>query len=1031
MWADGQMCELGTTKARYVLAVLLLNPGRLVLIEKIIDRVWGEAPPAKPPASVHVYIARLRAKIGDDQAILTRSGGYVLNVDPERIDLYRFRMLNERARVLAQQGNTAEALRLCNEAEALWRGEPLSGLSGEWITSVRTDLENEHRSAIKTRLGLELDAGHHTEVVSELYRMVDQYPYDEAFAEQLMIALYRCGRQGDALKTYHQARHRLGEQHGTDPWPSLHRAYERILHGDPKLAPPQTRRSAPSAPLTGNLPRDVADFTGRETELGHLHEVVESGPTAVTIEAIDGMPGIGKTALAVHVARTLADRYGDGQWYLSLGAHDPNRPPLDPAEGLAILLRNIGEDPARIPEGLEGRAALWRARLTNRRMLIVLDDAADADQVRPFLPGTPGCLVLITSRSRLAGLEGIRPLSLEVPAPHDAALLFRRIVGPDRDLAAPDVNTLVRLCGHLPLAVTIMATRLRHRPARAVGDLVARLSRVEDRLAEMHAGDISVNRTFELSYRELSRPRQRAFRRLSLHIGTDFTAEAAAAMVGCDLRTAEHSLEELIDRHLVLEPHSGRMRFHDLLREYARNRAQEEESAGERRRVIHRLLDYYVNTADQADRALYPHRRRTPVWVAHTPADPPHVSDPRPAAEWLRAEHHNLLACAYFAAEHGFPFHTVHLSLMLATHLERSALWTDAGKLHETARRLCQEAGDRHALARVDLELSLVACRTGRYQTAMRHALNSLNTFRNLGDRRGEADILDHLARVSWLSGHSHRALSYAEEALAIFRATGDRYGEGNALLHRGIALSYLGRTEEAETDFRRSLDIIHTSNDSGTMAMILNNLGDLQFDRGNHDKALALYRESLAALRAAGWRQNEGVALINVANVLRSRGSLSEALHMYREALSIHRQTGDLRHATEATTGIGKTYLLSNQTAEALSHFQKALTVAQEIGDPYEQIRALQGIGEWRLRNQEHELARTTYAEALAIAQEVDDPRLAAGCLQGLGEAVAGTQGREHAMPYWSSALALYERLGAPEAAVLRAYLDTLDWKG
>ncbi|MGP4103356.1 BTAD domain-containing putative transcriptional regulator [Nonomuraea sp. KM90] len=890
-WADGEACELGSAKERHVLAVLLLTPGQPVSIETLINRVWDDTPPSKARESIHSYIARLRGRLnrrsGDTAVRLSsRSGAYVLEIDPQTTDLHRFRRLTAQARAISDSGDQEDALRLLRAAEKLWRGDPLSGLSGEWVTKLRTSLESEHRAAVGLRLAMELDTGHHADLVGELYGLIHQYPYDESFVEHLMVALYRCGRQGEALEAYHRASHRLVEDLGAEPGPSLRRTYERILRGDTDLAASPKRPRGHAGPLADNLPRDIPDFTGRETELSQLYEELERSPATVMIRAIDGMAGVGKTALAVHVAHELADRYPDGRWYLHLRAHDPHQPPIDPAQGLEALLRLLGEDPQRIPEALEPRAALWRARLANRRMLIVLDDAAGADQVRPFLPGGAGCLVLITSRRRLAGLEGARPLSLDALMPLEAALLFRRIVGQDRRLDSGDVNQLVRLCGHLPLAVTIMANRLRHRPARGVGDLVVKLSRSKDRLAEMYAGDSDLLTAFELSYRELSSERREAFRRLGLHVGADLSVGAAAALIGCDPARAEHALEELIDRHLVEEPDSGRVRFHDLLRAYARERATEEETPKELERAVHRLLDFYLYAADQADRALYPYRRRAGVTVAHRP-DLTLIDRPRSAAEWLRAERSNLLMCIHYAAENGHPTHAIQLSHAVATYLERSAHWEDAARVHELARRTCQETGDREGEARVDLELSLVRSRMSHYDAAFEHAGRGLDTFRAMGDRRGEADTLDHLARVSWLSGRNREALGYAEKALTLFRAIGDRHGEGNALLHWGIALSYLGRAEEAMAAFENSLEIVSETGDVATKAMILNNLGELHFSHGDYRSALGLFREALVILREAGWRQNEAVALNNIANCLEREARRDEALHFYREALT------------------------------------------------------------------------------------------------------------------------------------------------
>ncbi|WP_431934047.1 BTAD domain-containing putative transcriptional regulator [Nonomuraea jabiensis] len=1034
-WAGGEACELGSAKERHVLAVLLLTPGQPVSIETMINRVWDDAPPSKARESIHSYIARLRGRlnrrVGETTARLSsRSGAYVLEIDPQTIDLHRFRRLTAQARAISDSGDPEDALRLLQAAEKLWRGDPLSGLSGEWVTKLRTSLESEHRAAIGMRLAMELDTGRHAELVGELYGLVHQYPYDESFVEHLMVALYRCGRQGEALEAYHRASHRLVEDLGAEPGPALRGTYERILRGDGDLAAPLARHHVSAGPLADNLPRDTPDFTGREVELSHLYEELERSPSAMMIKAIDGMAGVGKTALAVHMAHELADRYPDGRWYLHLRAHDPHQPPIDPAQGLEVLLRLLGEDPRRIPEALEPRAALWRARLANRRMLIVLDDAAGADQVRPFLPGRPGCLVLITSRRRLAGLEGARPLSLDALMPPEAALLFRRIVGQDRRLDAGDVNRLVRLCGYLPLAVTIMANRLRHRPARGVGDLVVKLSRAKDRLAEMYAGDSDLLTAFDLSYRELSPERRKAFRRLGLHVGADLSAGAAAALIGCDLPQAEHALEELIDRHLVEEPDSGRIRFHDLLRAYARERAVEEEPEAELRHVVRRLLDFYVYTADQADRLLYPHRRRADAKVVHPPDSPP-VDSPRSAAEWLRAERANLLMCAHYAAEHGYPTHAIQLSQAVATYLDRSAHWEDAARVHELARRACQEIGDREGEARVELELSLARSRTSQYAAAFEHAARGLGAFQAMGDRRGEADTLDQLARVSWLSGRNREALGYAEKALALFRALADRHGEGNALLHSGIALWYLGRVEEAMTVFETSLEIVNGTGDVATKAMILNNLGELHFYQGDYRDALGLFGEALAILREAGWRQNEAVALNNLGNCLEREGRRDEALHFYREALTIYRETGDRRHEADTLSNIGSTYLGMDLNAEAMIHFQKALSIAHDISDPYESCRALQRIGDSQRLSGQFALARETCEQALALARELGDPFLEAGSLLGLGEVLLCMHGRKTAERPWRQALTIFASLGSPEADAVRERIEGLEAAG
>lgn len=1026
----GRLCELGSAKERQILAVLIAAAGKPVSIETLIDQTWDEKPPPKARESVHSYIARLRARLhrqlgAAPARVVSRAGAYALEVDPECVDVHRFRRLWDQAAAIADSGDEDEALRLLREAEELWRGEPLSGMSGRWARETRTDLENRYRMVVGRRIALELDAGRHADVVGELHGLVAQYPEDESFIAQLMIALYRCGRPGEATEVYHRIQHRIADRFGTDPSPALRRTHEAILHNDPALAAPPARRRGP---LATNLPRDTPDFVGRQSELDRLYALLTTTPTAVAIGAIDGMAGVGKTALAIHAAHRLADRFPDGRLHLRLRAHDRTRPPLDPAEGLETLLRMIGEDPGRIPAATEERAALWRARLADRRALVVLDDAASADQVRPFLPGAPGCLVLITSRRRLTGLGGVRSLSLDVLTPREAALLFRHVVGDDRPLDAHGVDEVVRLCDHLPLAITIMANRLRHRPARGVGDLAAKLSRTKDRLAEMHAGDSDVIAAFELSYRELPPDRRRAFRRLGLHIGADFTVDAAAALIGCSTGEAEEALEELIDHHLIEEPESGRARFHDLLRDYARRRMTADEPPDEPRRTVHRLLDFYVHTAERAGRVLYPHRRQ----AGRSPSDPAAptapVEDPREAATWLRAERANLLACVDHAAEYGYPDHAVRLSQALATDLERSARWQDAARMHETVRDICRRSGDPRGEASADLELSLVRSRTGHYHDAFEHARKALSTFRSLDDRLGEAATCDSLARACWLSGRNRAALGYANQALALFRTAGDRGGEGNALLHRGIALWHLGRVDEAVPDFEKALDIARSVGDRPNEAMILNNLGDVHLSRGYHRDAKAKYIEVLSIMREVGWRQNEAVALNNIANAERYKQHYDEALHFYREALSIYVETGDRRNEADALVNIGITYVELERYAEALIHFEKGLARGREIGDPYIEGRALHGIGEAQRGRGRHELARDNYQQALAAARDTTDRELEARCLEGLGDVALHTRGPKSAEILWRQALAIFDRLGASEAYALRARLQAGD---
>ena len=773
LWDGDRRCELGSTKERYVLAMLLLADRKPVSIDSMIDGVWENAP-SKARASIHTYITRLRGRLDREFAngnahIVSRAGAYALEVDPELVDVQRFRELHKQARSIADSGDDAEAIRLLAQAERLWRGQPLSDLRGEWAENRRTALGNEHRAGIGKRIALELDAGRHNDLVAELSGLVTQHPYDEAFVEYLMVALYRCGRQSDALEVYRQARNRLVSELGTEPGPALRVTHDRILAGDPGLLTPATRGRSPSARLADNLPRDIQTFTGRGNELDRLYAMLESTPTAVTSALLTEWPASARRRSRPTSAPARRPVSGRSD-LLDLRGHDPHRNPLDPADGLEILLRMVGKDSSRIPETLEERVALWRERLAERRVLLMLDDAERADQVSPLLPGAPGCLVLVTSRSRLVGLNGVRSLSLEVLAPEEASLLFRQTVGQDRRLDAHAVNEVVRLCGYLPLAITISATLLRNRPARSIEAHVAKLTRTKNRLAQLRVGDLDLATAFELSYRDLSPDRRRAFRRLGLHIGADLTVDAAAALIDCDRSEAEDALEELIDHHLIEEPHSGRARFHDLLREYARECAAREESKDEPRRAAQRLLDFYLNTADQADRVLYSYQHRADASFSSAASDI--VGDARTATDWLRDERVNLVACARYADEYGFPAYAVRFSSVLATFLKQSAHWDDAGRLHETARRIANET-------MTATERRVRRSSSARYGAVrvITTPLSNTGALRTACSRSSETGTVRQTRSTNWRSrrgcpGATAAALSYAEEAIALYRAS-------------------------------------------------------------------------------------------------------------------------------------------------------------------------------------------------------------------------------------------------------------------
>jgi tetratricopeptide (TPR) repeat protein/DNA-binding SARP family transcriptional activator len=1035
LWVDEHEYDLGSPKERCVLAVLLLAGGRPISAERLMDRVWGDDPPARE--SLYPLVTRLRGRlrrISGTNLLTRRAGAYVLKVDPGAVDLFRFESLLAQARAIADSGDDEQAIALFDEAEALWRGEALAGLGGDWAARTRDKLQTQRLDATIARVKARLRAGQFAGLTAELSELVAQHPFDEVLIEHFMLALYRSGRQSDALHAYRTAQLRLDDELGIQPGPQLQELHQRMLSRDPGLAAPTPTARLKPNPGLNTLPRDTSSFTGRVAELRRLldTDASNSGGNAVAIDAIHGMPGVGKTALAVHAAHQLADQFPDGQFYIELHAHDLVREPVHPADGLETLLRILGVPAARIPAPLDERAAMLRARMANRRALLVLDDAAGQEQVRPFLPGAPGCRVLITSRRRLTGLRDARSFSLDVLSEEDATTLFSRIVGAERADDAHAVAEVVRLCGYLPLTVELAAGRFCNRSAWSLDDLAARLARTQGRLAEFRAEDLQVASTFELSYRELTPAQQQVFRCLGLNIGADFGPYAAAALTGDDLTIGEHLLEDLVEFHLVEEPHSGRFRMHDLLHEYARDRVLRDEPESSRTIRVHRLLDYYLHTADRADRAIHPYRRRLDITVTHPPSAAPGLHSLADARLWVKTELPNLLASIKYAVDHRWFSHAAQLPHVLADVLDLLGRWREAAAAHHYALDAWRAMGELAGEARALGDLSHVLYRTGGYDLALRHATAALAIYRDRGDQYGQARMLDMIGLIRWHTARYPEGLTCFQEALAIQRDIGDRHGEVDALSHSGMVYHHIGRYRESIENFQEALSICRVIGDQWTEAKLLNNIGDVQQQLGYHRDALELYQQTLRIFREIGSSsQNMAILYNNIGNVHRYKGRYDEALKYHRDALSIYRDSGDLRNQADVLNNIGLVYHQAEQYAEALIHHQRALSIAQEITEPYEQARAHLGLGDAHRENSRHTLALEHYRTALDLARDLGTPYEEGQSLHGIAETLLHLQGPAVAKAYWQQALSLFQQLGVPEVESVRIRLHALGATG
>ncbi|MEU1670694.1 tetratricopeptide repeat protein [Streptomyces roseifaciens] len=993
---------LGSAKARCTLAALAYDVGRPVSLDTLVHRVWDDDPPKRARDNLYTYVSRIRSalqKVGGDgaPALTSYAHTYILEADPETIDLRRYLGLTARARALAESGDPDRAIRLLDEAARLWRGEPLAGLSGSWAEHVRSTAEAASVSATRTRAVLTMRLGNFADAVAGLSGLARRCPTDESLAGLLALALHGSGRTAEAGRLLRRVTHALVTEHGTDPGEELQRVQQGVLKGVPAIQLlPRTAGPGPGpgqerAAVPDNLPHDVP-WVGRAEEFHRLSTALAPGPdgprAVVLLEAIDGMGGVGKTALAVHVAHELRERFPDGRIYLNLRAHATFQEPMGPEDALGQLLRLLGVPAGRLPRALDELTALWRRMLADRRAIVILDDAAGPEQIRPLLPGATPSQIIITSRRRLAGLPGVRPVSLDVLRRSEAVALFHdrigqrtrenrgdgadetdevdRTEGADRmDEASrtdeADAVEIVRLCGYLPLAIEIVASRFLSHRAWTTGDLMARLTR-SDRLPEIRDSHRDLARTFDFSYQSLTALEQIVFRRLSLHIGAEFGAYAAAALTGLSLDDTERALEDLLNWHLLQEPTPHRYRIHDLLREYARGLGTADPAArAEDEQAVQRLLAFYLHCADRADRVLYPHRIRIDVTSVCAPAESPTWIDPTGPKEWFATERNNLLAVLDYTRRKGTPREAAlltnalggfladrqaaFLTNALGGFLAEEGMWALAQAAHRDAVAHWCEAGDRQAQARALNDLSVVSTNIADYDEAVQHAAEALALARACGDAESEPEALQRLALPYAYTARTHQALACQREALTLLMRTGNRLQQGRCLNNLGIMLLDLGRYNDAAECFLDALSRFREVDDRRGQCEILNNLGEIHVVLGHRERAVRSYTQALALAKAIGNRGHQATVGMNLARELLDSQDVEQPLALCRQALDTFRSMGERRHESIALNTLGQALRRVGREDEALAHQSAALTLARRIGATHEEADALREL--------------------------------------------------------------------------------------
>ncbi|MFC0623172.1 AfsR/SARP family transcriptional regulator [Kribbella deserti] len=965
--SSGHDIHISPGRQRTLLAVLALKANSVVSADELVERLWDTAPPAKAKAALHVQMARLRRALGEPDPIRTVPAGYCLAAAPGEVDVQRFESL------VRDAGGTSELAvrsRYLAEALALWRGPALVDVPGESLQrDVVPALAESRAQALEQRVDVDLSLGRHAGLIAELRTLTSEHPLRERFWAQLMIALYRSEQQAEALSTYRTARQLLIDVLGVEPGPELRRLERDVLAGVPEL-----RQSPPAVRLDSwdpqyQLPREVTGVVGFETFADDLADHL-TREASVPIVAIHGGAGVGKSTLAVQVAHRTRQSFPDGQWFVRLeGAERGGRPPADV---LGELLIASGLSGPMIPRGVAARAAMLRARLAGRRVLLLLDDAAGPEQIEDLIPGTEGSAVLTTSRRDLRGLSvrhGSYGLELPVLTASAGAALLTAVLGDGRTAAEPAaVTELVELCARLPLALRIAAANLGLHPHRSIADYVGEL-RGGDRLSRLQiAGDAAVRAAFEVSYRGLDPVAARTFRLLGLVPGPDFTAETASVLLEASVADAGRQLEVLAATSLIQHYRPGRYQFHDLLRLYAAEQANAAEGAAESAAAVRRLVAYQVARIDRAAALLYPNTRR----LARPATDVPDFADHGEALAWLDAERAGLVAMARHVAVEGPTEQTWHLADALRGYFAARRHNDDWEALASTGLAAAEAAGSVDVLAAMHLSLGVLHSYRAEHPSAEAHYRQAIAlrqaagkndengpVYNNLGvlytsqamygdaveafhqagalDRdlcspRGLANKLSNLATVLFYQGDLAAAVEQLREAERI-RAAAGIPSTAQTTFTLGQCLHRLGDTSAAAEELARSLTLSQEIGEDLSVTYAHYGLAELRCSLGDLDQAADHATAALALAREMRSSAAEIDALNVSGTVQRLRGDQLQAIALHTHALDLSRQTGERRAGVQAQAGQAAALYESDQTAAAMDQAKAALETARRYG--------------------------------------------------------------------------------------------------
>ncbi|QKW07166.1 tetratricopeptide repeat protein [Streptomyces sp. NA04227] len=944
-WRGDEPLPTGSPQQRALLAALLLREGRTATASELIDALWGDDPPSQALAAVRTYASRLRKVLSSD-VLVSEAGGYAIRFALDQLDLSVAESLRTEADKARAAGDLGHARALVGKALGMWDGEPLANVPGPFAETQRTRLEEWRLQLLESRLDMDLEHGAHAETVAELTALTAAHPLRERLRELLMLALYRSARQAEALAVYADTRRMLAEELGVDPSQELKELQQRILQADPSLAQMSAPvpEHAPTAVRPAQLPARVPDFTGRDSLVHELGEVLTTADGRVmAVSAVAGIGGVGKTTLAVHVAHAARGSFPDGQLYVDL--QGTSAVPADPEAVLGSFLRALGTAESAIPESLDERAALYRSTLDSRRVLVLLDNAKDAAQVRPLLPGAEGCAALVTGRVRMVDLAGAHLVDLDVMSPEEALELFTRIVGTERVSSEREAALdVVSACGFLPLAIRIAASRLAARRTWTVSVLAAKLADERRRLDELQAGDLAVKATFELGYGQLEPAQARAFRLLGLADGPDISLAAAAALLDLPIDDAEDLLEALVDTSLLESAAPGRYRFHDLVRLYARACAERDEHPpSERDAATSRLLDFYLATA----RRVYEIDRpgdRLADGLEPTEQAGLTFTERRAAQDWLYAEAVPLLACVRQGASQVMTLRRAIDLLWAAVDLAESG--ANAREYEAAATGLFDAAcacEDTRAEGRASIVLGNAHLLTGRFDQADEEGLRAVRLSQAAGDQLTECWASNMVGAIAFYQNRFDVAEEYFQRAYEGFDAYGDGPGAASALCNVSRAHLGTGRAESAVRLAQQGTDMYEAMGHALKGANGRYALGMALSASGRHAEAAERFTEALEVFRSSRQRLWEGMTMLRLAELDLAVQRPAPAAAHAEAALTVLRGIGGEWRRGNVLTVLGRALNLIGQTGRSQVCWREALAIYEELGsDEAEEVRAL-----------------------------------------------------------------------------------------